>query len=226
MNFQIMPFSYLTRSTALRGMLYSEELLSVQNKEAYKGTANATTGYGSGDEYKRTSRSGNQSELSTIQFRKKIDIDETLKGFQAVFDGDSLFRSETQICSLPLIPKGETYSQNFESEYWDDRRVTGDNSRERPYAHVLAKLTTRSNTYTVHYKVQSLRKVPGGAADVWDESRDRVTSESRGSRTIERYIDPNNGEIPDYAAKANPLAEKRLDQFYQWRVIANRDFAP
>jgi uncharacterized protein (TIGR02600 family) len=225
MNQQIVPFGgYLTRSTALRGVLEGEEMLVLENSDAY--SASNTRG---NDEYKRTILSLTQDRHSDRAFRKKINATETLKGFQAVFDQDRIFRSETEICSLPLIPEGAGYDANFESTYWSTRRLTGDNSRERPYAHLLPKLTTRSNTYTVHYMVQSLKKAPGTPANEWDENKDRVMAELRGSRTIERYIEPNatnEDPIPDYATSANPLQEKSLDQFYRWRVIRNQEFNP
>lgn len=220
MNYQIMPFGgYLTRATALHGVLQTEEMLVLENAHAY--TADATQG---GDEYKRISRN-ETANFSTIHFRKKIDIPETLKGFQAVFDQDRVFRSETEICSLPLVPRGAVYSDDFETAYWNDKRLTGDNSRERPYANILPKLTVRSNTYTIHFRVQSLKKTPATPADTWDEERDKVTAEHRGSRTIERYIDPNDKRIPDYAA-ADPAGLASLEKFYRWRVLANRSFSP
>lgn len=224
MNFQIMPFGgYMKRSTALHGVLQTEEMLVVENAHAGNGDITATS-----DEYKRGAWGSSAAQFSSINFRKKIDAAETLEGFQKVFDDDQIFRSETQICSLPLIPEGETYSDAFESNYWTSRRLTGDNSRERPYAHLLPRLTTKSNTYTVHYTVQGLKKRPNSQPDVWEEDRDNVVSELRGSRTIERYIDPaGTGEpIPDYAASANPLQEKSLDRFYRWRVIRNQEFRP
>jgi uncharacterized protein (TIGR02600 family) len=225
MNYQIVPFGgYLTRSTAMRGVLKSEEMLVLENSHARN--AGHSPSY---DEYKRAANSASATHLSTIRFRKKIDAAETLKGFQEVFAGDRIFRSETEICSLPLIPEGAAYSANFETTYWNSRRLTGDNSRERPYADLLPRLTTRSNTFTVHFIVQSLKKTPGTSADTWVENKDRVTAEFRGSRTIERYIDPNispSDPIPDYASSANPLQEKTLDQFYRWRVIRHQEFNP
>ena len=39
--------------------------------------------------------------------------------------------------------------------------LTGDNSRERIYATIYPRLTTKSNTYTVHMRVQNSRKSAG-----------------------------------------------------------------
>lgn len=220
MNYQIMPFGrYLTRSTALHGVLRNEEMTVFENAHA--------SDAGGGDEYKKVA-GGMSSALSSLKFRRKIDAEETLKGFQAVFDEGRVFRSETEICVLPLVPEGETYSENFEETFWNPRRLTGDNSRERPYAHLLPKLTTRSNTFTVHFLVQTLKNGPMSPG-VWEEKPDAVTAESRGSRVIERYIEPQGAaasSIPDYAASPSPVAGQSLDQFYRWRVISDQKFPP
>jgi len=71
--------------------------------------------------------------------------------------------------------------------------------------------------------VQSLRKSPGSTATVWDESKDRVAAELRGSTLIERYIDPNATNIPDYATSASA---QPLGNFYRWRVVSETFFQP
>jgi hypothetical protein len=104
-------------------------------------------------------------------------------------------------------------------------RLTGDNSLERIYATVYPRLTTKSNTFTVYARVQSLKKVSGGDPAVWIEGRDVVTGEYRGYQTIERYVDPNDtvNPIPDYA---NPLVNTPISNFYKTRVLATKQFAP
>jgi hypothetical protein len=113
--------------------------------------------------------------------------------------------------------------------FWQNHPLTGDNSRERPYTNLQARLTTKSNTFTVHYWVQTLKKAPGGSASVWDESKDMVTGEMRGSETIERYINPNETGIPDYAAEysgSSSASPTDLGAFYRWRTVQTRRFAP
>ncbi len=49
-------------------------------------------------------------------------------------------------------------------KFWDNgsttgNTVTGDNLREKPYADLYPRLTTKSNTYTVHFRVQNAQKV-------------------------------------------------------------------
>jgi hypothetical protein len=239
MNYQIMPFGgYLHRSTALRGVLQTQELVILPNSLAYTGTANATTGYAgksdngtTDDEYKKYAAGTNVLSFSTNSTRSTLNPSRTtgtLRTFEDLFAKNEIFRSETQICSVPLISANATWSADFEKNYWDSplepRRLAGDNSREMPYTQLLPRLTTRSNTYTVHYRVQNLKKVPSTDPDVWNEGKDKVTSELRGSRTIERYLDPNDARIPDYAA--DPTATPTLDAFYRWRTLYNRTFAP
>ena len=71
--------------------------------------------------------------------------------------------------------------------------------------------------------MQSLKKGPLSDPGAWNESTDRVLAESRGSTLIERYINPNDPAIPDYATATNPAD---LGTFYKWRVVNKRNFAP
>lgn len=253
MNYQIMPFGYINRSTAIRGVLEGEKMLVIPNdKSGNVQAANARARergilaeFGeSGSQvfhddrsYKVFNPDTNQPRrLSPFQFRREFNVNEILRGFQERFADDGIFISETEVCTLALIPRmpglssmQPQWSENFEEVFWRNHLLTGDNSRERPYAHLLPKLTTRSNTYTVHFWVQSLRKRPAATdaeAAEWDETRDQVTADYRGSRTIERYVDPNDDRIPNYAEADNPLDERALTDFYRWRMLANREFSP
>jgi hypothetical protein len=106
--------------------------------------------------------------------------------------------------------------------------MTGDNLRERPYATLYPRLTTKSNVYSVHVYVQTLKQLPRQDAagwKTWDENRDVVTGEYRGTTVVERYIDLEDPRVPDFAtlpAGENPT----LDSFTKLRVITNRKFAP
>ena len=118
--------------------------------------------------------------------------------------------------------------------YWQQHQYVGDNSRERPYADVYPRLTTKSNTFTVHMRVQTLQQSPGlrtsGATPwtTWDESRDLITSEYRGSQTIERYVDPTDPNLTvDYAAPAVAAdPTQNLDSHYKFRVLMSKQFTP
>jgi uncharacterized protein (TIGR02600 family) len=205
MNYQILPFTNITRSTSLRACLDSLMLSAVSsanpaNLDKFKNTGNYTTNPNS---------------------RYRLSANETLIFFDSRFTGGDIFKSPAEICDIPLVPVGSTASTV--NTFWDDKLVTGDNLRESPYRHLYPLLTTKSNTYTVHFRVQALKKVPSTSATVWDETKDKVVGEYRGSTTIERYINPNDTSIPDYAA--NP-GTNNLERFYKWRVLNNRQFAP
>ncbi len=128
----------------------------------------------------------------------------------------------------------ETSIQTF----WNAHAGTGDNTREAPYANLYAKLTTRSNTFRVHVRAQTLKKALRGDADAgWAVDKfvpgiDEVTGEYRGSFLLERYIDmsdlANAGSAADFTT-GNPLDERAhppLDSYYRFRVIESKRFAP
>ena len=204
------PFTYSTTSTVPPALLCSEIIpaRTIRGASTYKLIWNSTT----------------TSTLLTI------NTAETLKQWDAKFAGNELFVSSSQICDLHLIPSGTTITlsgntTNADSQmstFWSTRAITGDNSRERPYTNLLGRLTTKSNSFTVHFRVQVLKKSPATPVDQWVEGRDIVASEYRGSTLIERYIDPNNTSIPDFATNTSA----NIDDFYRFRVIQTRRFAP
>ena len=203
LNYQIMPFSYIERSTAVRAAMDSTMVTAIPET-----LINTMKGF--------------SNDVGTQRFRiNTSETDGTLAYFKDRFNAGDIFRSASEICDIPLVPIGKTKANM--ATYWDDKRITGDNVRETPYKHLFPLFTTKSNTYTVHFRVQALKKVPSTSATVWDETKDKVVGEYRGSTTIERYINPNETSIPDYAA--NP-AENNLERFYKWRVLNNRQFAP
>jgi uncharacterized protein (TIGR02600 family) len=193
MNYQIAPFTYITRETALRAALQSIWTLAIPNSE--------------GAIYKKANSAGD--------YRSQVDPGETLKQFKAKFDSAQLFKSATEICDLHLVPKGTKLTTMQSATYWDDFKLTGDNSREMPYNHLYPLLTTKSNTYTVYYRVQVLKKSRSSGAAVWDEDKDTVASEQRGSSVIERYVDAADTTLPDFATDLT----KNLDSYYKFRVI-------
>ncbi|PTY04031.1 hypothetical protein DB346_04345 [Verrucomicrobia bacterium LW23] len=217
MNYQIMPFTYINRATAMHAVLKGERTPRFPN---------ASPGYAP------NINSGNFDTYSGIarNDRKVIDPDLTLQQFRDRFNqadvNRNVFITSSEICEITLVPRGESLAS---ARNWNNFRVTADNIREKPYATMLPKLTTKSNTYLVHFRAQSLKKAVGSDPAVWVEGRDAVTSEYRGSTAIERFINPD-ADIPDYAAltMATPgdLTVPTLDTFYKWRVIRNTQFAP
>ena len=187
-------------------------------------------------------------------WHRKINLTETLKQMDdrlnftsaAATEGKGLFRSPSQICEIHLIPsdvppEAGSYpymnvnpaSLNTESErrqqmglFWDAHALTGDNMRERPYATIYPRLTTRSNTFRVHIRSQAIRKARSTAPGVFEPTKDSILSEYRGSTLIERYIDPNDTRIPEYADGTDPMNKPSLETFYRFRVLENKRFVP
>jgi len=216
MNYEIMPFSYIKRATGMYALMRSERMLAINGN--------------AGKNYKV----GWESPIT--ENRSAIDIPQTLYQFDSKFEKDKdVFRSPAQICDIYLVPKGQSWitSASFNqatvdvnaANYWKTYSLTGDSTRERPYTNLLGRLTTKSNVYTVHYRVQALRQSPTSTPGAWDEQVDKVVGEFRGSTTIERYISPSD-PIPDYASVSDPLSLPDLGGFYKWRVLSSRQFAP
>jgi uncharacterized protein (TIGR02600 family) len=205
LNHQIVPFTYIDRTTALRALLRSERVLAVPTT-----TANV---------YKTSTVATN--------YRHEINADETLKQFKQRFDSGDLFRSPSEICAMYLVPENATLAGM--PAFWETHKLTADNSREHPYATLYPRLTTKSNTYRVHYRVQSLQqrsRSRGDDADAWatwEEGKDRVVAENRGSSIIERYIDPGDPTLPDFATTT---PNTPLDPFYRFRIIGSTKFGP
>ncbi|PTX99408.1 hypothetical protein DB346_16305 [Verrucomicrobia bacterium LW23] len=222
MNYRIVPFRHITRSTALRGVLKAVKLTAVPGSEVarYKGQG-----------------SNGMAPVTTADYRYFIHADETLKAFDARFDGAAagrpeVFRSASEICDMFLYPCDPAAVRNplvpFSAGnaaiklWWADKDLTGDNLREQPYGVLYPRLTTRSNTFTVHMRVQTLTKMRTDSdQNIWREGKDAVNGEYRGSATFERFIDPNNPALPDFATTGGSI-----DPYYQFRVLHTKEFKP
>ena len=198
--------SYIRRDTGLRAVLKAVKTMAVPTKET---------------------QSAHQEGAFASQtvFRRDIDLDRTIEQFETRLKDPNrgLFRSTSEICELDLYPKDETPSDW--RTYWDSssaqgKAQTGDNMRERPYSHIYPRLTTKSNVFTVHMRCQAIRKAPGKANE-FDEKRDRVVSEYRGSAVIERYVDPNDKNLENYDYR-----REKIEPYYRYRVVATKHFAP
>jgi uncharacterized protein (TIGR02600 family) len=220
MNFQIVPFTYINRDTGLRAVLKAERIMVIPNAAAnrYKSIATISDDAGSGG-------------FDSARYRWPVDLEATLEQFRRRFAARDIFHSAAEICSIDLVPLGAagvpaTIDRAGMDQFWRNNGLTGDNLREKPYADLYPLLTTQSNTFTVHLRVQTLQKSTAGQSGEWDEARDKITGEYRGSQTIERYVDPNAdaGGPVDYAAPGN--ANATLDAHYHFRVVNARQFAP
>jgi len=222
MNAQLIPFTGIERSTALHGVLQSVKITAFNN-----GTSGIR-------HYKKSggSGAGNKGSAYLCTLRYPIDIPQTLRSFETRYQSaGKVFLTPSEICDIPLVPDvttpppDPTYPypwpdatpvtlENLDA-FWEFHRITGDNQRENPYSLLYPRLTTRSNTYTVHLCVETLQKRRGGDPARWEEGKDRVTSRFRGAYLIERYMDPAD-PIPDYVQDPDAAAP---DAFYKFRVI-------
>ncbi len=208
MNYQILPFTYIKRSTGLQALFKSEMVAAVPNADVNNNTYKSNSGTPSAD-----------------KFRLPIDSNTTLSQFDTKFSSGDIFKSASEICDMDIIPQGQTVSSM--STFWTTNAATAENLREKIYTTLYPRLTTKSNTFTVHFLAQALKKIPGSAVGTWTEGRDAITGEYRGSAIIERFINATNTNIPDYAAGGAAMGSlPTLDTFYKWRVISNRQFAP
>jgi uncharacterized protein (TIGR02600 family) len=265
MNYRIAPFSYIRRDTALRGAFKSVLVTAVDEKWGpdYKlrGTNGfATTSTSFADSSVRnggTSYNDFGYASGNFYFHYPVHAGETLKQFEQRFSNGDLFHSPSEICALWLYPSvqpsiadptassvpivvWDSASANIKSWWYGSpgtarKGLTGDNVRERPYTQLYPRLTTQSDTYTVHFRVQALQQVSVGrrsAADwtAWNEATDKIVGEERGSRTIDRSIDASDPSLPDFAglkdAFGTPVQASdpvlMPDQYYRYRVISSK----
>lgn len=131
-----------------------------------------------------------------------------------------------------LVPEGEASSASDGAgvasqmrAHWDQHQLTGDNVIERPYTNIYPRLTTKSNAYKVHYRVQTIKQSRRDDYNNFDLGRDVVTGENQGEALIERFIDPEDEELiePEYNFLTNDDAAK-LDNLYQYRIRFIRKF--
>lgn len=225
LNYQILPFTYIKRQTGLNAVMKSTKFLAIPASDSATYKPNAR------DDAMQTK----MSTLANPNRRQSIDIPATLQACDTKFANGDIYKSATEICELNLVPPGE--SQASMSSFWNANKLTGDNLREKPYVDLYPRLTTKSNTYTVHYFVQALQQSTAhAAAGVFVDpngtsagQKDAILGEYRGSTTLERYIDPNDPALPDFArltAQDPSNSALNIDQYYKFRVTGTRRFAP
>jgi len=155
------------------------------------------------------------------ELRAELDVDKTLQAFEdKYFSQGKVFITPSEITTMDLIPSG--YSSA--ADLWNAFPLTGENIKERPYATIYPRLTTKSNVYNVHYRAQVLRKRPGSVPTIWDETKDSIVAQRRGNSIIERYLDMNRTGIPDYAA-TNSVGLS-AETLYRFRILSNQEFNP
>ena len=199
LNSQIVPFTYIKRDTGLRAVLEATQIIAIPDSDAaiYKGR-----------------------KFSKQNYRIPIDMEETLRPISERLDSGKPILSPTEICNFHLIPTGQTKSSI--QQFWNTHRITGDNSKEKPYAEVYPRLTTQSNAFKIFIRVQTLKHMQTGDQSIWREDVDKVIGEYRGSSYIERVIDPNKPEIPDFATDSSAS----LFRYYKIRAVSPEQFCP
>jgi len=265
LNYQMMPFTHIERSTGIHGILKNMQLAAIPTGAADAAAANESGGWtytatpANGD-IQNQYRTGSKGNGTYHEFRYDIDVEETLKGFEERFDTGDIFRSASEICSIFLVPRefdfdhddrpepsrtteyhgsilNKPVSYDTMADWWGEPTLpvpndnpqgflaTGDNTREMPYNHIYPRVTTKSNTYRVYFTVQALKQV-GGGRSTWNEDRDSVQSEYRGSAVVERYIDPNDPDLPDFATTPLNDPDAVLDKYYRFRILETKRFSP
>jgi uncharacterized protein (TIGR02600 family) len=219
MNYRIVPFTHITRATGLHAVLKSEKVLAIPT--------------GAGTTYKTYA-----SPSLNPEYRHFVDPTPTLLQWESKFNAGEFFMNPSEICEQFLVPEGQsiagttgTMIRSQMETFWSRHKLTGDNSLERPYANLYPRLTTRSNTYRVHYLVQALTKARSTNPRTFIPDKDSVSGETQGDALVERSIDPNDPALsgPDYdylnKARTNALSTtKSLDTLYTWRIRHYRHF--
>lgn len=192
-------------------------------------------------------------ELDVDATVAQLDERFAFQGNPAAVGSVGLMLAPSQICELHLIPKIPSGTQrpakgdlpaepsmtglnyfnrtSTMANYWKHNDLTGDNTRERPYANLYQKFTTRSNVFQVYFTAQTLRKARSLRPGQVDSRRDTVTSEFRGSALIERYLDFSQAGATALAANdygdGNGLNSKvPLEHFYHYRILETKQFSP
>ncbi|MBV6499995.1 MAG: hypothetical protein CJBNEKGG_02462 [Prosthecobacter sp.] len=211
MNYQMFPFTFVKRSTGMHAALTGMQFASIP----------ATEG-GNYKTHPAYSRDTFWTQEQGKNWQHEVDISKTLMQFEDRFASCQAFVHPSEICSLYLVPKNYAGNVSVESmkQFWRDHRLTGDNVRERPYAAIYPRLTTRSNVYRIHYITQTIKKSRTDPANEMGPD-DRVTGEHQGSTLVERYLDPSQQGLPDFA---DSTSTQSLDAFHHYRVLDSRRF--
>ena len=199
------PNAYIRRDTGLRAVLKSTKITAVETSAP-------------------NCAHGETPVPNTSKYRYDIDLDNTIAKIEQRFTKPQLglFRSASEICTVDLYPAGVSISSW--GDFWENKNAqTGDNMRERPYAHIYPRVTTKSNVFTVHMRCQTIRqgRRQNGESYEFDSKRDTVLAEYRGSSIIERFVDPNDPDLKDYN-----YTKTSVDPYYRFRVVDTKHFSP
>lgn len=202
LNHPLVPFSHIRRTTALHALLKAERLLAIPDAASL------------------TYKLPPDQPPKHASFRHFIDADETLAQWdREVFHQGRVFLAASQLCEHDLVPQGQSGQRDAMRRFWATHRLTGDNSKERPYANLYGRLTTRSNTFRVHFRAESLPATPADAQGRLDVTSLEPTASIEGSAVIDRHLDPANPDLPDaVAALRSGQLPPSLDRFHDWHI--------
>ena len=254
LNQQIAPFTNIKRDTALRAVLKSVKITAMNP------TQKDVFGNDYIQSYKLMSTAGKNQAAGAAGYgvinRRSIDLDTTLRLLTDRLDRNKPFIAASEICDIPLIPKNvplvpglpRPMNEHVKLEinttdslaliesklgtFWDSHKLTGDNALEKPYAHLYPRLTTKSNSYTVHVRVQTLASNARNSRYVLKAAQAQPTGEFRGSFVIERYLDANSASIirsSDGQPEPNPTWDKTSGLAlgpYRFRIVSSKQFVP
>ena len=233
LNHQLMPFTWVQRATALHG--------------AFKGVRISAIPTTALDDQGDSAKGRSDGSPLDATFRYEVDEDKTVTGLNQRLDNGDVFRTASEICEQFLVPRritGHTYAgsgfspvdpasmQAADMTTWwngaansasDAFEATGDNLRESPYAQLYPRLCTQSNVYGVHYRVQLLKQSRSARPNEWDETRDQVQAERRGSCVIERHLARQTSPLPDPASSSTA---RSLHEAQTFRILTQTPFGP
>ena len=242
LNQQIAPFTNIKRDTGLRAVLKSVKITALNPDQ--QGSDNRRLI----EDHKNMQN--NKPPIGIVS-RRSIDRDNTLKQITDRLAKNKPFVSASEICDIPLVPmdvevsgsmkthikagfSADTLVPQFDkllSTFWEKHKLTGDNALERPYALLYPRLTTRSNSYTVHVRVQTLAQNSRTSSYIIKASQGQPTGEFRGSFLIERYLDANSANILD--ATGQPASVPASGDTtglalgpYRFRIVSSKQFVP
>ena len=265
LNYQIAPFSNIHRDSALRGVLKSVDMAAVPDNAmasykngfryyTYMGTNGATNYYSYyyPIHLNQTLAKFDAKFASNGFFRAGAEICSMwLYPALAPNNGTTAANVSSTYATNPataVVSDTGTNLTNIRNWWYANpgttrKGLTGANVRARPYMGIYANITTKSNTYQIHYRVQTLKQTATAHPSDWSTWEDpaaggitdKVIGESRGSAVIERYIDPSDPNIPDFAANfvssgggsgASVANTNTMDAYYRFRVFNAKQFTP
>ncbi len=255
LNQQIAPFTNLRRDTGLRAVLKSVKITAMNPRQSDVFGEPFIANYKVMSTPGRNQNTGNGGY--GVVSRRSIDLDNTLKQISDRLERNKPFVSASEICDIPLIPEDvplvsvpgmaapmkPQVSAGFSpaaslaqfdsllAGFWAQHKLTGDNALEKPYACIYPRLTTRSNTYTVHVRVQTLPQNSRNTTFILKTAQNQPTGEFRGSFLIERYLDANSAGFVDSTGQpATVPASGDTTGLalgpYRFRVVSSKQFVP